>query len=86
MKMTVRACPACGTDSVVKNTRELKKDGTIRRRRECPDCGRRWTTVELLHGEQLTKGQVRSIKGNLGQLTIAVKRIAGLLDGVWADD
>ncbi len=40
-------CPYCGeTDNKVMDSR-LSKDGTvIRRRRECIDCGRRFTTYE----------------------------------------
>lgn len=34
-------CPSCTHG----NTRVLRKDG-LRRRRECLDCGRRWSTEE----------------------------------------
>jgi transcriptional repressor NrdR len=42
-------CPYCGeTDNKVMDSR-LSKDGTvIRRRRECIDCGRRFTTYEQI--------------------------------------
>jgi transcriptional repressor NrdR len=45
-------CPYCGdTDNKVMDSR-LSKDGTvIRRRRECIDCGRRFTTYE--HVEEI---------------------------------
>lgn len=42
--MTARC--ACGTDSGVIDSRH-RKDGVIRRRRVCPSCGTRWTTIEV---------------------------------------
>ena len=46
IKLNVRKCPTCGVEAYVIDTRE-QPDGTIRRRRECPQCGERWSTVEL---------------------------------------
>ena len=37
-------CPICGTNSYVKESRHVEK--SIRRRRECPSCGARFTTRE----------------------------------------
>src|SRR5215469_16958556 len=38
-------CPNCGSrESTVKDSRSLKT--TIRRRRQCPTCHHRWTTIE----------------------------------------
>jgi len=37
-------CPICGTNSFCKETRHVEKH--IRRRRECPACGTRFTTRE----------------------------------------
>jgi transcriptional repressor NrdR len=40
-------CPYCGArDSRVIDSRELGSGDSIRRRRECPACGRRFTTYE----------------------------------------
>ena len=40
-------CPFCrGSDSRVVDSRELSGGASIRRRRECPACGRRFTTYE----------------------------------------
>jgi len=41
-------CPFCRfADSRVVDSREVDDGQTIRRRRSCPDCGRRFTTVEV---------------------------------------
>ena len=40
-------CPFCGkTEDRVVDSRESRDSGTIRRRRECLECGRRYTTYE----------------------------------------
>ncbi len=40
-------CPFCRhPDSRVVDSREVEEGQAIRRRRSCPDCGRRFTTVE----------------------------------------
>ena len=44
--LTARLCPNCGTDSFVIESRECP-DGTIRRRRECRNCGTRFITREI---------------------------------------
>ncbi|MBQ9067924.1 MAG: transcriptional repressor NrdR [Eggerthellaceae bacterium] len=42
-------CPSCGhTESKVVDSRPSEDGSTIRRRRECLDCGRRFTTYERL--------------------------------------
>ncbi len=42
-------CPTCGyTESKVVDSRPSEDDSTIRRRRECLKCGRRFTTYERL--------------------------------------
>ena len=42
-------CPSCGeTDSKVVDSRPSEDGSTIRRRRECLSCGRRFTTYERL--------------------------------------
>jgi transcriptional repressor NrdR len=40
-------CPFCGyPDTQVKDSRNADDDTAIRRRRECPECGQRFTTFE----------------------------------------
>ena len=40
-------CPFCGAeDSQVKDSRPAEEGGSIRRRRQCPACGARFTTFE----------------------------------------
>ena len=41
-------CPYCGSDGYLKNinTRDVS-DGRTRRRRECQNCGERFTTYEV---------------------------------------
>ncbi|MFN8594124.1 MAG: transcriptional regulator NrdR [Thermomicrobiales bacterium] len=47
-------CPFCrATDTRVTDSRELSGGDTIRRRRECPVCGRRFTTYERVEGASL---------------------------------
>jgi len=42
-------CPQCGNpDSRVINSRASQKGAAIRRRRECPECGARFTTFEYI--------------------------------------
>lgn len=38
-------CPVCGYETIVINSRDYK-DNTIRRRRECVNCGTRFSTIE----------------------------------------
>lgn len=41
-------CPACGSvETVVKDSRALESQSTIRRRRVCESCGFRFTTFEV---------------------------------------
>lgn len=40
-------CPFCGAeDTGVKDSRPVEEGGAIRRRRQCPGCGARFTTLE----------------------------------------
>jgi len=52
--MGAMKCPYCHTgDSRVTDSRELGGGTSIRRRRECPNCGRRFTTYERVEGSGL---------------------------------
>ena len=47
-------CPYCGnTDSQVKDSRPSEDGAAIRRRRNCPDCGGRFTTYERVQLREL---------------------------------
>ena len=48
-------CPFCGHDDTqVKDSRPTEDNGAIRRRRFCPNCGQRFTTVERVQLRELT--------------------------------
>lgn len=48
-------CPICGhTESQVKDSRPSEEGAAIRRRRLCPECGARFTTVERVQLRELT--------------------------------
>lgn len=47
-------CPACGyPDSKVIDSRPVEEGNSIRRRRECPVCGKRFTTFEVQETVQI---------------------------------
>jgi len=48
--MSSFACPRCSGSTDVKDSRP-RLDGGIRRRRVCADCGNRFTTFEVLSGD-----------------------------------
>jgi transcriptional repressor NrdR len=48
-------CPFCGhEDSQVKDSRPTEDNSSIRRRRQCEDCGARFTTFERIQLRELT--------------------------------
>jgi transcriptional repressor NrdR len=47
-------CPFCGCDETqVKDSRNIDDDTAVRRRRECPECGSRFTTLERVQLREL---------------------------------
>ena len=47
-------CPDCGSDqSTVNESRHTPADNTIRRRRECKECGNKYTTYETTTSPRL---------------------------------
>ena len=47
-------CPFCGCDDTqVKDSRDADDNTAIRRRRECPECGSRFTTFERVQLREL---------------------------------
>ena len=48
-------CPFCGfDDTIVKDSRNSDDNTSVRRRRECPECGSRFTTFERVQLRELT--------------------------------
>ncbi len=48
-------CPFCGNiDTQVKDSRPTEDNSAIRRRRQCPECGARFTTFERVQLRELT--------------------------------
>ena len=48
-------CPFCGNeDTQVKDSRPAEDNSAIRRRRQCPNCGARFTTFERVQLRELT--------------------------------
>ncbi len=69
-------CPFCSySDSRVVDSRAVEGGASIRRRRECPKCGRRFTTYEKFEEAPL----VVSKKDGRRELFDAKKLLAGLL-------
>ncbi|WP_405381204.1 transcriptional regulator NrdR [Phascolarctobacterium sp.] len=69
-------CPFCSyRDSRVVDSRSVEEGTSIRRRRECPQCGRRFTTYEKYEEAPL----VVSKKDGRRELFDAKKLLAGLL-------
>ena len=69
-------CPFCGcNDTQVKDSRNADDDTAIRRRRECPECGRRFTTYEKYEETPL----VVSKKDGRRELFDNKKLLGGLL-------
>ncbi len=47
-------CPSCNfADSKVIDSRPIEEGNSIRRRRECPACGKRFTTFEVIEAVQI---------------------------------
>jgi transcriptional repressor NrdR len=47
-------CPYCGdTNTRVVDSRDVREGESVRRRRECPNCGRRFTTYETVEQPEL---------------------------------
>jgi len=89
-------CPFCGNDdSQVKDSRPTEDGGAIRRRRQCPTCGGRFTTFERIQLRELTivkkSGKrepfdrdklARSIEIACRKRPIAAERIERMVNGV----
>src|SRR5687768_3376440 len=92
-------CPFCHTgDSRVIDSRELSGGTSIRRRRECVECGRRFTTYERVEGsglvvvkkdgrrEEFNPGKLRQkLRVALTKRPVGEEQIDGLLQRVEAE-
>jgi transcriptional repressor NrdR len=89
-------CPFCGHDDTqVKDSRPTEDNSAIRRRRQCPNCGARFTTFERVQLRELTvlksSGQrepfdrdklVRSISIAVRKRPIDPERIERIVNGI----
>lgn len=73
-------CRVCGGKTEVIDSRDTEYHGcrALRRRRECPGCGRRFTTYEI-GAEDLT--QVFADRERLRQWLVALDRMSSCSDG-----
>ncbi len=54
--MSLIPCEFCGNDNVKTiDSRPTRNDTFIRRRKECTDCGERFSTIEIPTGEKMGK-------------------------------
>lgn len=89
-------CPSCGfAESKVVDSRPSEDGASIRRRRECLDCGRRFTTYERLgdnplvivksDGSSEAYNREKLFRGILiacAKRPVSSEQIAGLIDGI----
>jgi len=89
-------CPFCGHDDTqVKDSRPTEDNSAIRRRRQCPNCGARFTTFERVQLRELTvlksNGQrepfdrdklVRSISIACRKRPVDPERIERIVNGI----
>ena len=89
-------CPYCGLDDTqVKDSRPSDDGTSIRRRRSCPSCGQRFTTVERVQLRELTvlknDGRrvpfdrdklARSIRIAMRKRPVAEERIERIVNGI----
>ncbi len=89
-------CPFCGNDDTqVKDSRPTEDNSTIRRRRQCPNCGARFTTFERVQLRELTvvksSGQrqpfdrdklLRSMSTALQKRPVDVERVDRIVNGI----
>ena len=89
-------CPFCGNDDTqVKDSRPTDDNAAIRRRRQCPNCGARFTTFERVQLRELTviksSGQrepfdrdklVRSMQVSLRKRPVDPERLERVVNGI----
>lgn len=89
-------CPFCGHDDTqVKDSRPTEDNSAIRRRRQCPNCGARFTTFERVQLRDLTvvksSGQrepfdrdklIRSMTIALRKRPVEAERVERVVNGI----
>ncbi len=89
-------CPFCGhEDTQVKDSRPADDNAAIRRRRLCPNCGQRFTTVERVQLRELTVAKAdgrrvpfdrdklaRSIRVAMRKRPVEDERIERIVNGI----
>ncbi|HUB43575.1 MAG TPA: transcriptional regulator NrdR [Acetobacteraceae bacterium] len=89
-------CPFCGNDDTqVKDSRPSEDGSAIRRRRYCPHCGQRFTTIERTQLRELTVVKsdgrrvpfdrdklAKSIRTALNKRPVQEERIERILNGI----
>jgi transcriptional repressor NrdR len=89
-------CPFCGNeDTQVKDSRPTDDNAAIRRRRQCPNCGARFTTFERVQLRELTvvktSGQrepfdreklMRSMQISLRKRPVDADRLERVVNGI----
>ena len=89
-------CPFCGNeDTQVKDSRPTEDNSAIRRRRQCPNCGARFTTFERVQLRELTviksNGQrepfdrdklMRSMQIALRKRPVEAERVERVVNGI----
>lgn len=84
--MSGMRCPGCREITQTKESRPTTWFGedAVRRRRYCPSCGKRYTTIELAEGgsamEQRIKSASRAVDGGIAALT----RLRDEIRKVWS--
>lgn len=76
----ITLCPSCGEPShVIDSRRTAKSHTSVRRRRACKPCARRWTTYEVLEEDYRTLFVTpKKIGMVIGNLTIAMNFLRSL--------
>jgi transcriptional repressor NrdR len=89
-------CPFCGeADTQVKDSRPTEDGSAIRRRRNCPSCGQRFTTIERVQLRELTVVKAdqrrvafdrdklaRSVRTALRKRPVDEERIERIVNGI----
>jgi len=89
-------CPFCGNeDTQVKDSRPTEDSSAIRRRRFCPSCGQRFTTVERVQLRELTVVKadgrrvpfdrdklVRSVRVAVRKRPVSEERLERIVNGI----
>jgi transcriptional regulator NrdR family protein len=75
------ACPSCETaNSKVIETAGNRDHSLIRRRRECIDCGCRFTTQECAKAGIVSRQQVRALRSQLTALARQIVELSQEID------